>query len=133
MRGELQEMARDFRRAPDFAVQQHERARALGVEWAAMQQIGEGADRRQAVIQRVENVGGAVVEYDVLNGRGSGGFVGRWRLRWGRGTRLRHRHLSQPAEQVAEQRADDSAEPGRDPELHAEKLCAARVCASRPR
>ena len=67
MRGELEEVAGDFGGAPHFAVQQHQRARALGIEGAAVQQIGERADRGEAVVQRIEYVGGAFIEHDMLN------------------------------------------------------------------
>src|SRR5256885_12006878 len=40
--------SRDLRRPAHFAVQHHQRAGALGVERAAVQQVGERADRREA-------------------------------------------------------------------------------------
>ena len=57
MRGELEEVARDFGGAPHLAVQQHERAGALGIEGAAVEQVREGADGGKAVVQGIENVG----------------------------------------------------------------------------
>ena len=69
MGGELQEMARDLGGAAHLAVQQHECARAFRIEGTAVEQIGEGADRGEAVVQGVENVGGAFVENNMLNVR----------------------------------------------------------------
>jgi hypothetical protein len=77
--GELQEMARDFGGAADFAVQQHQRPRPFRVQRAAVQQIGEGTDRGEAVVQGVEHVRRAFIEDDVLQGGGCRGFGGGWR------------------------------------------------------
>ena len=79
MSGQLQEVARDFGSAANLAVQEHEGTRALWIEGAAMQQVGQRADGREAVVQRIEHVGRAFVEDDVLHvRRGCGGFRG-WR------------------------------------------------------
>ena len=80
VRGQLQEMARDLGRAPHFAVQQHEGAGALRIEGSTVEQIGERADGGEAVVQGVQNVCRTVVEDDVRNGGGCGGFGGRWRF-----------------------------------------------------
>jgi hypothetical protein len=61
-------MAGDFGGAPHFSVEQNQRPRALGVEWAAVEQIGKRANRRQPIVQRVEYVRGAFVEDDMVNG-----------------------------------------------------------------
>jgi hypothetical protein len=47
---ELQEVTGDFGGAANFAVQQHQRAGALGIEWAAVEQIGERADGGESVV-----------------------------------------------------------------------------------
>jgi hypothetical protein len=48
-------------------VQQHQRAGTLGIERTAVQEISERADRSEAVVQRVEDVCGALVYDDVLD------------------------------------------------------------------
>jgi hypothetical protein len=80
VRRELEEMARDLGGAADFAVQQHERPRPFRVQRAAVQQIGEGADRGESVVQGVEYVRRPLIEDDVLHGGGCRGFGAGWRL-----------------------------------------------------
>jgi hypothetical protein len=48
-------------------VQQHERARTFGIEGTAVQQIGEGTDGGEAVVEGVQDVGCALIEDDVLD------------------------------------------------------------------
>ena len=105
--GKLQEVTGDLGGAPDLAVQQHEGARALRIERAAVQQIGKPADRRETIVQRVEDVRRAFIEDDVFDFRwAQAGFGGRrgWR---GDGTNGRcSRPRFETPEQVSNQRAD---------------------------
>src|SRR5207249_8369915 len=72
-------------RPPHFPVEHHERSRALGVERAAVQQVRQGPDRREAVVERVQHVRRTFVEHHVLHfGRSEERRVGKGgRSGWG--------------------------------------------------
>jgi hypothetical protein len=74
MRGKFEEVTGDLGRTADFAVQQDQRARPLRIERAAVQQVSQGADGGESIVQCIENVGGAFVKNDVLEGGRGRGF-----------------------------------------------------------
>ena len=127
MCGELEEVTGDFGGAAHFAVQQDQRAGSFRVEWAAVEQIGQRPDGGQPVVQRVEYVGRPLIEDDRFDLRWCGASLGR------KGGARRGRQgglLLLSSKQIPDERADSRAEAERNPEAHAGKLCAARVCAS---
>src|SRR5258705_257329 len=112
--GQFQEMRRDLGGTAHLAVQHHQGAGALRIEWAAMQQVGECTDRGETVVQRVEDVRGALVHDDVADLR----WRGARRRGWGRWRGAPHGLAPLATEQVAEQYADGAAEAERDPQFH---------------
>ena len=114
--GQLQEVLGDLGGAAYLAVQHHQRAGPLGVERAAVQQVGQRADRREAVVQGVEYVGRSFVQRHPPD-------IGGWRRPWGRRRRRRHvgtarRRRAIATDQDTEGRAHQAAEGERNPEFH---------------
>ena len=114
--GQLEEVLGDLGRAAHFAVQHHQRARALRIERAPVQQVREGPDGRQAIVQRVEDIGRALVQHHVPD-LGGPEPRGRWR-RHDRRDGSRGARRASAADERPDEDADQRAESERDPQSH---------------
>ncbi len=112
---QLEEVLRDLRRAAHFPVQHHERPRALGVERAAVQQIGQGPDSGQTVVEGVQHVGGALVEHHMLHFRRGEALRRGWGHHGRRGGIARR---AGPTDERTEEHPDERTEGERNPESH---------------
>src|SRR2546425_4299329 len=84
--------------------------RSLGVERAAVEQVGERADRGEPVVERVQHVRGAFVEHHVLHRR-RGGRPGGGETTSGGGRAV-------AADYDTDERSDRCAERERHPQFH---------------